>query len=116
VTVIEDFLTRLPDVLRSDIVLGREFLADVLSAVRIAGGDKRSLNCPVCGCQVGKITPRHMALHGLSLEETYRQFPEVGFNKKARLTIQPGLFTPLFESEVYTEVAGGGFEPPTFGL
>jgi site-specific DNA recombinase len=116
VTVIEDFLTHLPDVLRSDIVLGREFLADVLSAVRVAGGGKRSLSCPVCGRKVGKITPRHMALHGLSLAETYRQFPEVGFNKKARLTFQPGLQTPLLGSEVYTEVAGGGFEPPTFGL
>ncbi len=74
------------------------------------------MSCPVCGKAQGKITPQHMARHDLSLEEAYRRFPQLGFNRKARLIIQPGPISRLGTIEVHGEVAGGGFEPPTFGL
>jgi site-specific DNA recombinase len=116
-TVLDDFLAHLPDGLRSNIRSGREFLHETLKQVRVAGEDKRPRHCPVCSKQLGKLTPQHLAQHGLTLQEGYRKFPELGFNKRARLVIQPSPDGLLQTGEVFGfVVAGAGFEPATFGL
>lgn len=109
-TVVEDFLAHLPDALRSDVRLGREFLHDTLKQIRVAGEDGRPRQCPVCSRHLGKLTPQHLAQHGLTLQEGYRKFPELGFNKKARLLIQPSPEGLLQTGEVFgLMVAGAGF-------
>ena len=115
-TVIEDFLANLPEAIRVDISLGREFLRDMISSVRIADEGPRSTICPLCGRVLAKLTPQHMSWHELDLREAYRRFPQLGFKRKARLVIQPGPHGLFDTIEVYDQVAGGGFEPPTFGL
>jgi hypothetical protein len=59
--VVEDFVAKLPEALRSDVRLGREFLRDTLQYIRVGQGDRRQRTCPVCGCPLGKITPQHLA-------------------------------------------------------
>jgi DNA invertase Pin-like site-specific DNA recombinase len=115
-SVVDDFLSHLPEAVQVDISLGREFLRDFISEVRIADEEPRPTICPLCGKTLGKLTPQHMRRHALSLEEVYRRFPQLGFNRKARLVIQPGPHSLFPALEVRDEVAGDGFEPSTFGL
>ena len=64
-----------------------------------------------------KLTPQHLRLHGLDLQEGYRRYPELGFTKGARLLIQPSPEGLLNTGKVFgLVVAGAGFEPATFGL
>ena len=116
-SVFEDFVAHLPDGLRADVSSGREFLRETLKQIRVAGEDTRPRQCPVCSKHLGKLTPQHFAQHGLTLQEGYRKFPELGFNKKARLVIQPSPEGLLQTEKVFgLMVAGAGFEPATFGL
>ena len=97
--------------------LGREFLRETLKYVRVEPREERTRLCPVCQQRLGKLTPQHLARHGLSLSEGYRKFPELGFTKRARLVIQPSPEGLLRTGEVFgLLVAGAGFEPATFGL
>ena len=115
--VVEDFVARLPEALRADVRLGREFLRETLRQVRIADAGHRQRTCPICEQTLGKITPQHLAVHGIALQDSYRRFPELGFTKGARLTIQPSPAGLLNTGEVFgLVVAGVGFEPTTFGL
>ena len=115
--VIEDFVARLPEALRADVVLGREFLRETLRHVRIADSGQRLRTCPICEKVLGKTTPQHLALHGVTLRDGYRRFPELGFTKGARLMIQPSPEGLLNTAKVFgLVVAGVGFEPTTFGL
>ena len=115
--VVEDFVARLPEALRADVRLGREFLRETLRHVRIADAGHRQRTCPICAQALGKITPQHLALHGVTLRDGYRRFPELGFTRGARLTIQPSPEGLLNTGEVFgLVVAGAGFEPATFGL
>jgi hypothetical protein len=115
--VVEDFVARLPEALRADVGLGREFLRETLRHVRIADADHRQRMCPICEQALGKLTPQHLAVHGVTLRDGYRRFPELGFTKGARLTIQPSPEGLLNTGEVFgMVVAGVGFEPTTFGL
>src|SRR5215470_3902734 len=114
--VVEDFVSRLPEALRADISLGREFLRETLQFVRVADGEPRSRTCPICDQILGKLTPQHLARHGVTLHEGYRKFPELGFTKGARLLIQPSPEGLLNTGEVFgLVVAGAGFEPATLG-
>ena len=71
----------------------------------------------MCQQLLGKLTPQHMAVHGLTLRESYRRFPELGFNERARLLVQPSPEGLLKTGEVFgLMVAGAGFEPATFAL
>ena len=99
--VMEDFVARLPEALRKDVRLGREFLRETLRHVRIADGDRRQRTCPLCDQVLGKLTPQHLALHGITLREAYRRFPELGFAKGARLTVQPSPEGLLNTGEVF---------------
>ena len=115
--VVEDFVTRLPEALRVDVRLGREFLRETLQYVRVTDGGERRRTCPICHKALGKITPQHLALHGVGLREGYFKFPELGFTKGARLVIQPSPEGLLNTGKVFgLVVAGVGFEPTTFGL
>src|SRR5262249_44020314 len=116
-TVVEDFVARLPEALRADVSLGREFLRETLRHIRIADVGHRQRTCPICERALGKITPQHLSLHGVTLRDGYRRFPELGFTKGARLMIQPSPEGLLNTGEVFgLVVAGVGFEPTTFGL
>ena len=116
-SVVEDFLQHLPSALRADPQQGREFLQETLKSIRIAEEGDRPRVCPLCREVLGKLTPQHLAQHGLTLQEGYRRFPELGFNKRARLVIQPSPDGLLKTGEVFgLMVAGAGFEPATFGL
>jgi hypothetical protein len=115
--VVEDFVTRLPEALRLDVRLGREFLRETLQYVRVIDGGERRRTCPICHKTLGKITPQHLALHGVDLREGYFRFPELGFTKGARLDDQPSPEGLLNTGKVFgLVVAGVGFEPTTFGL
>ncbi len=115
--VVEDFVARLPEALRADVRLGREFLRETLRHVRIADAGHRQRTCPICDQVLGKTTPQHLALHGVALRDGYRRFPELGFTKGARLMIQPSPEGLLNTAKVFgLVVAGVGFEPTTFGL
>jgi len=115
--VVEDFVARLPEALRADVRLGREFLRETLRHVRIADAGHRLRTCPICDKVLGKTTPQHFALHGVALRDGYRRFPELGFTKGARLMIQPSPEGLLNTGKVFgLVVAGVGFEPTTFGL
>jgi hypothetical protein len=72
--VVEDFVARLPEALRADLRLGREFLRETLQYVRIADAERRQRTCPICEQALGKVTPQHLALHGVVLKEGYRRF------------------------------------------
>ena len=116
-SVVEDFVAHLPEALRDEARLGREFLRETLKHVRVEAQEERPRLCPVCHQELGKLTPQHLARHGLSMREGYRRFPELGFTKRARLVIQPSPEGLLQTGEVFgLMVAGAGFEPATFGL
>ena len=113
----QDFVAHLPEGLRANIPFGREFLRDTLVEVRVQDGADRPTICPVCGEPQGNITPQHMQAHGLSMAEAYQQFPGLGFNKEARLQVQPSPDGILRKGKLFgLVVAGAGFEPATFGL
>jgi DNA invertase Pin-like site-specific DNA recombinase len=116
-SVVEDFVAHLPEALRSETRLGREFLRETLKHVRVEAQEERPTRCPVCHKELGKLTPQHLGRHGLSMREGYRRFPQLGFTKRARLVIQPSPEGLLQTGEVFgLLVAGAGFEPATFGL
>lgn len=100
-TVVEDFVAHLPEALRGEVRLGREFLRETLKYARVIAQESRPRQCPVCRQQLGKLTPQHMARHGLDLKESYRKFPELGFTKRARLVIQPSSEGLLRTGEVF---------------
>ncbi|MGD0267356.1 MAG: hypothetical protein ABSD47_20780 [Candidatus Methylomirabilota bacterium] len=115
--VLRQFLANLPDRLRANVQAGREFLREALVEVRVEDGDGQQTMCPVCRKELGNITPQHMRTHGLTIQESYRRFPGLGFNKKARLQVQPSPAGILRSGKVFgLMVAGAGFEPATFGL
>ena len=116
-TVVTDFLARLPQALRADVRLGREFLRETLKHIRVSAGQDRPRRCPLCQQQLGKLTPQHMTRHGWTLRDAYGRFADLGFNRGARLLIQPSPDGLLNTGEVFgLMVAGAGFEPATFGL
>jgi hypothetical protein len=116
-SVVEDFVARLPEALRADLTSGREFIRETLKSIRIAPDGDRARQCPMCRQVLGKLTPQHLVVHGLTLQEGYKRFPELGFTKRARLMIQPSPQGLLQTGEVFgLLVAGAGFEPATFGL
>ena len=116
-SVVADLLTRLPQALRADVPLGREFLRETLKHIRVAAEQNRPRRCPVCQQTLRKLTPQRLRRHGLTLQDAYREFAELGFNRGARLLIQPSPEGLLNTGEVFgLVVAGAGFEPATFGL
>jgi DNA invertase Pin-like site-specific DNA recombinase len=82
-------LRRLSQVVQTDPRLGREVLVNAVAEIRVVVGERWVTVCPVCQHPFGKITPRHMAIHALTVAESYRRFPEVGFSRNALLVIQP---------------------------
>lgn len=88
-SVVNDFISRLPETLRVNVDLGREFLREVLEQIRISPTGQREILCPLCGKHLGKLAPQHLAKHGLGREETHRRFPQLGFSGPAQLSIQP---------------------------
>jgi hypothetical protein len=103
--------------LQTHVTGGREFLRETLVRIRVEDGEARPTVCPVCGEAQGKISPQHMKTHGLTVEESYRRFPGLGFSKKARLLVQPSQEGILRNAQVFgLIIAGAGFEPATFGL
>jgi hypothetical protein len=54
-----------------------------------------------------KLTPQHMRRHGLTLQDAYREFAELGFNRGARLLIQPSPESLLNTGEVFGLVVAG---------
>src|SRR5207245_3571402 len=108
-------LARLPQALRADVRLGREFLRETLRHIRVAAEQYRPRRCPLCQQQLGKLTPQHMRRHGLTLPDAYRKFAGLAFNRGARLLIQPSPDGLLNTGKVFgLVVAGAGFEPATF--
>src|SRR6516162_5733313 len=87
--VVKDFVSRLPEALRADVGLGREFLRETLQYVRVTDGGERRRTCPICDQALGKITPQHVALHSVAPPGGLFEFPELGFTKGARLVTQP---------------------------
>jgi hypothetical protein len=65
---IQGFVSRVPEGLRTNLLSGREFLRDTLVDVRVHDGLDRPTVCPVYGD---------------------RKFPGLGFNKEARVQMQP---------------------------
>ena len=119
-TVVADFLTRLPQALGADVRLGREFLRETVKHIRIAVEQNRPRRCPVCQRTLRKLTPQHMRRHGLTLEDAYRKFAELGFNRGARLSIQPSPEGLLNTGEVFGLVVAGArselWKRPEFGF
>src|SRR5262245_28028671 len=107
--VVKDFVSSLPEALRADVGLGREFLRETLQHVRVTDGGKRRRTCPICDQTLGKITPQHLALHGVAPppREGYLRFPEPGFTKGARRLIQPGPEALLNTGKVFGLVVAG---------
>src|SRR5262249_16691260 len=66
-SVVEDFVRHLPAALRANVEQGREFLHETLRSVRIREEGRRARACPLCRAVLGKLTPQHLALHGLTL-------------------------------------------------
>ena len=106
-SVVEDFLAHLPTALRTDVHQGREFLLGTLKSIRIADDGDRPRVCPLYHEVLGKLTPQHLAQHGLTLQEGYRKFPELGFSKRARLVIQPSPQGLLQTGEVFGLLVAG---------
>jgi len=65
------------------------------------------LSKTICSKALGKITPQHLALHGVGLREGYFKFPELGFTKGARLVIQPSPEGLLNTGKVFGLVVAG---------
>ena len=114
---IKAFVNDLPAALRTDVRIGREFLNETLKSVRVAKIGNGRPNCPVCKKSFPKLTVQHLRKHRLTFQEAYRRYPEVGFTKRARLSIQPNPEGIAKTGKEYGfVVAGRGFEPLTFGL
>ncbi|MGO9605402.1 MAG: hypothetical protein ACLQAT_18775 [Candidatus Binataceae bacterium] len=110
-SVVSDFISRLPETLRVNVDLGREFLQEVLAQIKISSMGHREILCPLCGKHLGKLTPQHLAKHGLGLEEAYKRFPQLGFSKCAHLLIRPCAGSLLARAKVDgLTVAGQGIE------
>jgi site-specific DNA recombinase len=110
-TVVEDFVTRLPEVLCADVSLGREFLRETLEQIRVLDVGERGICCPICKTTLRKLTPQHFRKHALGLQECYRKFPQLGFNRCARIIIQPSSSGLLSTSKVFSlMVASHGLE------
>jgi len=103
----QHFVSRLPEALRADVGLGREFLRETLQHVRVTGGGERRRTCPICDRPLGKITPQHLALHGVGSRESYLRFPALGFTKGARLVVQPSPEGLLNTGKVFGLVVAG---------
>ena len=88
--------------------LGREFLRETLKYVRVVVQESRPRVCPVCRQQFAKLTPQHMARHGLDMKESYKKFPDLGFTRRARLVIQPSPEGLLQTGEVFGLYGSGG--------
>jgi hypothetical protein len=118
-SVVSDFISRLPETLRVNVDLGREFLQEILAQIRVSSMGHREILCPLCGKHLGKLTPQHLAKHGLGLEEAYKRFPHLGFSQCAHLTIRPCAGGLLARAKVDgLTVAGQGIElsiPENFG-
>ena len=115
--VVEDFASRLPEALHADVGLGREFLRETLRRIRVAVKAKREVVCPICDLRLGKLTPQHMAKHGLLLAEAYRRFPQLRFTRNVCLVVEPNPEGIVSGGKVFgLIVAGRGFEPLTSGL
>ena len=115
--VVEDFASRLPEALQADVTLGREFLKETLRGIRVAAKAEREIVCPLCDLRLGKLTPQHMAKHGLSIVQTYQRFPQLGFTRNACLVVEPHPEGIIRGGKVFgLMVAGEGFEPSTSGL
>jgi len=56
---------------------------------------------------IGKLTRQHLVRHGLTLQEGYRKFPELGFTKRARPLIQPSPQGLLQTGEVFGLLVAG---------
>ncbi len=109
--VVEDFISRLPETLCAHVDLGREFLQQTLERIKIADVGEREISCPICKTALKKSTPQHFRKHGLGLEESYRKFTQLGFNRCTRVIIQPTAGGMLFTSKVFgLMVAGQGLE------
>lgn len=109
--VVEDFLSRLPQTLCAHVDLGREFLQQTLERIKIADVGEREMSCPICNAALKKITPQHLEKHGLGLEESYRKFPQLGFNRCTRVIIKPAAGGLLPTGKVFgLMVAGQGVE------
>src|SRR5262249_9140913 len=105
--VVEDFVTRLPEALRADVRLGREFLGETLKYIRVSDGGDRGRTCPICNQTLGKLTPQHLLRHGVALREGHRRFPELGLTKGPRLVSQPSPEGLLNTGEVFGLVVAG---------
>lgn len=55
----------------------------------------------VHGRALRKVTPQHLARHGLGMEDGYRRYPLLGFTKRARLLVQPSPDGLLNTAEVF---------------
>jgi len=106
-SVVEEFVNRLPEALRVDVALGREFVQETIKSIRVAAGEDRRRLCPICQKALGKLTPQHLAQHGLTLQEGHRRFPELGFTKRARLLVQPSREGLLQSGEVFGLMVAG---------
>ena len=110
-SVVEDFISRLPETLCAHVDLGREFLQQTLEQIKIADVGEREMSCPICKKALKKLTPQHLEKHGLSLEESYRKFPQLGFNRCTRVIIKPTAGGMLHTGKVFClMVAGQGLE------
>jgi len=110
-SVVNDFISRLHETLGVNVELGREFLREVLDQIRISSTGHREILCPLCGKHLGKLTPQHLAKHGLRREESYKRFPQLGFSESAHLSIQPRAAGLLGRAKVDgLTVAGHGIE------
>jgi hypothetical protein len=101
-------VAHLPDALRRETQLGREFLRETLTYVRGEAQEDRPRVCPVRGRQLGTLTPQHMAHHDLPPHECYRRLPETGFTRRAGLVIQPGPQGLLETTEAFGLDGSGG--------
>jgi site-specific DNA recombinase len=114
-TVVQDFISRLPETLPADVDLGREFLRETLAQIRVSDGGQREISCPICKAALRKLTPQHFDKHGLGLQESYRKFPQLGFNRCARIIIQPSARGLLSRSKVFgLMIARQGLEVSVF--
>ena len=91
--------------------LGREFLQQTVERIKIADVGEREMSCPICKTALKKFTPQHLEKHGLGLEESYRKFPQLGFNRCTRVIIKPTAGGLLPTGKVFgLMVAGQGLE------
>jgi hypothetical protein len=79
--VVEDFVARLPEALRTDVRLGREFLRETLRHVRIADAGRRQRTCPICEQALGKVTRSTLHCMGSPFETATADFPSWDLQK-----------------------------------